>query len=334
MSHGIVKPFDRLFSTEGSEWHGYSEHVETIGETEADIVSFPILESPCFFRNPVTGKFQSIANRKTLVADLSHRDDLPEDDRFLPLHNPKDGYKPIENKAIFNALISAIQGFDVKITSMGTLESCGKFFISCNIGNDVISAPRDEKILGNLCLTTSHDGTMAFEAYDSTVRIVCMNTLRWSRSAAGEVGFKIYHTKNSGDQISKFPELLSAVLSGRQRLSGVFAYLYDIECDIEKARAIALGYLNSMNSENSKNAVSTRSANAADEIANLFKNGKGNQGKTLYDLLNGATEYWTSGDGTGKDNSDPLKKFYKAQFGMAAEHKENFIKVLSNPPVS
>lgn len=334
MSHGIVKPYDRLFSTEGTEWHGFSEHVESIGEAEANVLSFPIIESPCYFQNPVNGSFIRIPNRKTLVADLSHRTDLAEDERLLPLHNPKDGYKPIENREVFNATIQVIEGFDVKITSMGTLESCGKFFISCNIGQDVIQAPRGEKILGNLCLTTSHDGTMAFEAYDSTVRIVCMNTLRWSRGAAGEVGFKIYHTKNSGEQIAKFTELLAAVLAGREQLAEVFAYLYDIECKTEQARAIALGYLNSMNSANSKNACSTQAYNGADEITALFVRGAGNEGKNFYDLLNGATEYWTAGSGTGKKDDtadDRLKKFYKAQFGMAAEHKENFVRMLTNP---
>jgi hypothetical protein len=73
--------------------------------------------------------------------------------------------------------------------------------------------------------------------------------------------------------------------------------------------------------------LATRSRNAAEEIAMLFLRGQGNKGQTMYDLLNGATEYWSNGDGTGK-KADSLTKAYKAQFGGAAEHKTAFANFL------
>jgi len=75
--------------------------------------------------------------------------------------------------------------------------------------------------------------------------------------------------------------------------------------------------------------LSTRSLNAANSIADLFANGKGNNGKTLYDLANGATEYWTHGDGVGR-KADDITKSYKSEFGMAADHKSRFIELLAD----
>jgi O-acetyl-ADP-ribose deacetylase (regulator of RNase III) len=68
--------------------------------------------------------------------------------------------------------------------------------------------------------------------------------------------------------------------------------------------------------------------NAAREIADLFANGIGNNGRNLYDLANGATEYWTSGNGTGR-KANLASRVYRSQLGSAAEHKRNFIAMLA-----
>jgi hypothetical protein len=69
--------------------------------------------------------------------------------------------------------------------------------------------------------------------------------------------------------------------------------------------------------------------NAAREIADLFANGIGNNGRNLYDLANGATEYWTSGEGTGR-NASIASRTYRSQLGSAAEHKRRFIGMLAD----
>jgi hypothetical protein len=90
--------------------------------------------------------------------------------------------------------------------------------------------------------------------------------------------------------------------------------------------------------ETDKAELSTRSMNAAQGIATLFSRGIGNKGETLYDLANGATEYWTSGEGTGSTKVDRFGKpvtsradrAYRSQMGSAATHKESFVAMLAN----
>jgi hypothetical protein len=55
---------------------------------------------------------------------------------------------------------------------------------------------------------------------------------------------------------------------------------------------MAAGYF-AMTTDAKENKLSTRSYNAAREIARLAVSGIGNTGRSLYDLVNGATEYWT-----------------------------------------
>jgi hypothetical protein len=168
---------------------------------------------------------------------------------------------------------------------------------------------------------------MANEVFDSMIRIVCMNTFQWSRQAAADK-FKVYHTKNASFALEGLADLLNAILKGRAEAAEVMEYLANHKCDSNDALAMAAGYFCEA-TDSVK--LSTRAFNAATEIADLFSNGIGNAGRSLYDLLNGATEYWTSGNGTGKaGKTNTASRVYRSQLGQAAEHKVRFIGMLSD----
>jgi hypothetical protein len=244
---------------------------------------------------------------------------------LVPLHIPKAGYKVISNREIWNVMQKSLRDLDCKVTSVCTLERGKKFAISCDIGNSDLVINGD-KFKANLNFVTSHDGTIAMESFDSAIRIVCMNTFQWSRDAAENV-LKVYHTKNAEFALEGLGDLLNAILKGRLELVKVMEYLADHACDPNDALAMASGYF-CMTTDAKENKLATRSMNAAREIADLFANGIGNQGRNLYDLANGATEYWTSGNGTGR-KANLASRVYRSQLGSAAEHKRNFIAMLA-----
>ena len=168
---------------------------------------------------------------------------------------------------------------------------------------------------------------MAMETFDSAIRIVCMNTFQWSRNAAQDK-FKVYHTKNANFALDGLGDLLNAILKGRAELVEVMEHLASHKCDPNDALAMASGYF-AITTDAKDNKLSTRSLNAAREIARLAANGIGNVGKSLYDLANGATEYWTSGEGTGR-NASIASRTYRSQLGSAAEHKRRFVGMLAD----
>lgn len=323
MSHGIEKT-DLMLSTEGYSWHRLDRLVEKIDEETAAPLFFDVIESPLMVN--IDGQAVAMEGYKSLVADhRAVRPDLAPQDQLIPLHIPKDGYKVIKNKEIFHAAQEAIKEVDGKITSIMTLEAGKKFALTVNLGEDVLKVNNDE-IHAHLNFVSSHDGSLNLKAYDSTIRIVCMNTLRWSLEAAGEVGFTIRHTKNAEVALQNLPELVNNILKGRVNFKEVMEYLETCKVDSNEALAMAAGYFMV---ESGATKLSTRSLNAATEIVNLFAVGRGNKGQTLYDLANGATEYWTSGEGVGK-KADALTKSYKSEFGMAADHKNRFVELLAN----
>lgn len=320
--HGIEKPYDKVLSIEGTEWHQLADVEQVITEEQAKPLFFKILQSPALVN--IDGEQVNLENYKVLVADhRACRDDLS--DALVPLHIPKAGYQVIDNRQVWDVMSSALSDIDAKVTSVGTLEKGKKFFISADIGDSEQVINKD-KFKCYLNFVTSHDGTVAMNVYDSIIRIVCMNTFRWSMEAAGEVGFKVFHTKNADLAMSDLGNLVNAILKGRANLAEVMEYLASHKCDHNDALAMAAGYfcLATYKAE-----LATRSMNAAEEIAVLFSRGIGNKGESLYDLANGATEYWTSGNGTGRTLS-PANRVYRSAMGSAADHKQAFISMLAN----
>lgn len=329
MAHMIDEKYDRVYSIEGAEWHGLAIQKESIGDEEFSTLSHEIKEVEL---NPIIeGVPVAFPNHKLLVADVSKsRPDIVEAnpaDRFVPLHIPKAKYGVISNAQVIECMKQSFKDLGVKVTTAGTLEGLKKFFVSVDIGQSeqIINKDRFECFVNFI---SSHDGTISLDAYDSVVRIVCMNTLNASREAAGEAGFKVYHTKNAQIAMDGMAELFNAILKGRANLREVMEYLENHKCDQNDALAMAAGYF-CLDTE--KEEIAGRSYNAAQGIVNLFDRGLGNKGQTLYDLANGATEYWSSGDGVGKKGTtNGAQRAYRSMFGSAASHKEKFVAMLAN----
>lgn len=329
MPHGIVKPTDIILSTHSTEWHKLADLVPNIDDETIKPLLFPIMEEETYVS--VGGRQIKVPNRKTLVADLRGRSELPldspfylsEDQNLVPMHSPKDSYEPISNRDIWNGLLESIKDVGGRVVTAGTLNECAKFFVSVDIGHSE-SVVNGDEYLSYLNFITSHDGTLAAQAHDSNVRIRCWNTLVWSLAAAGQVGFKVYHTKNAPMGMKRFPELLNAVLLGRVEFKNHMEYLNSVPITFDEAKFIVLSYLKG---QSTVTDVSGHSINMAEEVQDSFKNGMGNKGQTLYDLFNGFTETYTHGSGVGK-KSQPADKYYKSNFGTASEKKHDFTNFL------
>lgn len=328
MSHGISK-YDVVFSVKSPEWHGLARVVESIGAPEIAVANFPIVEQTldCRLGDVVI----PMPDYKVLIADLRHREDLAVADQLVPLNIPKQGYTPISNLELYNQAVELCNaaGF-MSITTMGTLEGCRKFFISLDTGDSELKVKNHasgqvETVLSHINLINSHDSSLAGMIYDSMVRIVCMNTLRWSLASKGEAGGKVYHTRNAKLALDALVARIKDIIQGRTEYVHVMERLAETTVSREKGLNIVLAYLaTDPASGDQANKISARGFNTAEAIMDLYKNGKGNVGKSMYDLLQGATDYWTNGDGTGK-KTDRAAKVFKSEFGGAADHKNRFL---------
>jgi len=338
MGHGLIMPIDQVYSTEeyGYSWHQLDRIVnkDSIDIDDIREILPPIIEVQAAAKL-ADGTYKDLQGRKVLLADYSQvRDNIPEGmEAEVLLHTPKDSYGVISNEQWFDCLKKSIEGTDCKITSAMTIHGGLKFIASAKVGDNVMKIKRQngskDTILMNLIFATGHDGTMSGTAYDSGVRPICQNTFLASLMQKGDINLKVRHTKNASIAIENLPAVLNAILTSRVELKEVLEYLDSCKVDNNEALAMAAGYFLL---DAKEKTLTTRSLNAATEIVALFSRGAGNNGETLYDLWNGATEYWTSGEGTGR-NADQTTKRYKAAFGMASDHKRDFLNMLSDEEI-
>jgi hypothetical protein len=332
--HGLQLPIDKVYSTEeyGYSWHKLDNIVSKPSIEIEDIKEIlpPVIEVQAAAKLS-DGTYKDIEGRKILLADYSQvRDNLEGMESMVPLHIPKNSYGVISNQAWFECLQKSIEGTDCKITSAMTIHGGLKFIASARVGDNVLELKRAngslDKILMNLIFATSHDGTMSGIAYDSGIRPICQNTFHASLMNKGDINLKVRHTKNADIAIDNLPAVLNGILKNRVQLKEVLEYLDTCKVDQNEALAMAAGYF-LLDQEEKK--LSTRSMNAATEIVTLFSRGAGNNGESLYDLWNGATDYWSNGEGTGKKADEATKRF-KANFGLASDHKTRFLEMLSD----
>ena len=327
MSHGITE-LDSILVPEGSKyraWHGLEKRVgETI--TLRDAKERGLM--PRIVEGTVTaglaGQQVTLDNYKSLVA-------VTRDNGLVPLHISGNRYSIIQNEDVWRTMSEAFNGVDVehKLSCVGTLCGLKRFFISVELGGGSGFEVNGDKFYGNLNFVTSHDGSIAFRAYDSLIRIVCNNTLNWSIEGEKNMDFKVYHKGNAGDHCKKLGKYLNAVLTGRQHFVEAMEELESIQvADTDIEPVIAGYFLNLAFGRGEKlEEFSTRTRNQIDGIAQLARHGRGNRGKTLYDVWNGVTEYYTSGDGVGKTTSEGSRA-YSSEFGTGADRKEGLTRYL------
>lgn len=323
MAHKIEQPYDQVYSRVSREWHGMANLVNIINEETIKPILFPIIEGDITIS--IDGESVKMTD-KAIVADYRYRDDIPLGERIRGLSTMGKDYCVIDNRSIFNCVNQAINdhGLDAEIITAGSVRSGKSFFLSLQQSDASKEILKGDNWDFYLNLTTSHDGVDALLAYVCGFRTVCWNTLRAGVDSS-DSKVSIYHKKNAALQMNSLPEILLAMRNQQTEMIEALCYLAGITCSVEKAIRITAGYLSRLQDGNTE--FSVRSSGVVNDIVTTFQRGMGNRGETMYDLLNGVTEYYTSGKGTGQ-KSNLADRAFKANFGSAAEHKERFTELL------
>ena len=197
-------------------------------------------------------------------------------------------------KAFVEPLVS--EGL-LEVVNIGYLGTGSKVFLQAQMAEEFIVAGEAHK--GMISLMNAHDGTAALAAGVTDTRVICGNTFAM---AMGDMTTRLRHGKNLMDDASRISEVINFVNEGMARYS-------------EAAEVLASTKLTGSVMDNIIEETFNKpkeSIRAYNTIKSLAIAGRGNEGKTLYDVVNGITEYTTHY--AGKED----KRFASANFGRNA----------------
>lgn len=158
-----------LAFVEDVPWHGLGNELSTgasieTWKTEAGM-DWEIKESPVLFKTP-NGQ-QVYSDQKVL-----YRGDTNDQLAIVG-----DSYKVVQPGEVLEFFRDLVDMNGMKLSTAGVLFGGRRFWAMVDTGR-AAEVLKNDRIVGNLLLTTSCDGTMATNAVFTAVRVVCNNTLK------------------------------------------------------------------------------------------------------------------------------------------------------------
>ena len=343
MSHLILEN-DLTFSTGGKEWHGLA--VEATPEEMPGLIRANLdlkIRELSLFGKAENGEEIAFPDHKVLAIDASAIQPHPGREKhpaaLTPIHCPKQGYQPLENLQFFEIAEKAFSdlGIPMPVETAGTLGNMARFYFSVDASAlGAIKTPDGQAIRAFLSFLTSHDGFIAPSIFDSYIRVVCANTFGFVMRELHNFALVGKHTSGGLASLDNLGKALENWMAGKAEVEKAMERLANVALSRDAMREVAAGYFFSdaiaSGSRIPDNVtMTTQSFNATEEITQLARTGSGNRGESAFDLWNGATDYWSNGNGAGSIRVGLAKRVARAQFGGAADHKAAFSRYIFNP---
>lgn len=139
---------------------------------------------------------------------------ITREDNGQVLSVQKDSYALVQNEQLIR-LAEALHE-DASMDAVVVLQEGRKVAFTARINGVQGEVVKNDEVHQYFVGTTSHDGTIAFQALFSPIRVVCMNTLSATLRYADRSGaaskrqrMSIRHTTNANALIDKLPEIIS-----------------------------------------------------------------------------------------------------------------------------
>jgi hypothetical protein len=291
-------------------WHKLTQIEPKIDKTNCRIL-YPMTIEPLFFKNTAGDYVQG--NGRQIVA---------QDDGF-PIGRPVGtDYKLIDNSQIWEAVEQGLAGTKHEIVSCGTVNDRSLGFVSVKIADEFRAANRDTKSVMNVLW--GHGGNRAVIARTGFTVVVCENTFNMAMREKSDFKLSIRHTAKAN--VLDLGKAIDAHVGVVAEFKNAMDELHSVDVKTDDARKIFAGFLAGDEIPETKTGIS-RFTNTLDTVQNLFLTGKGNQGRTMADVFNGVTDFYSheSSGGTSR-----WKQFVSSEFGAGDTKKTEFFRVLSD----
>lgn len=268
MAHGITTEDSMVSGNNMTPWHG-------LGTVVAGLMTAKECIKEAGLEWEVKGEPMFDATGKEIPEFIAN---IRQDTRRC-LGVVKGRYNIIQNTELFDFFDNVVSQGESVYETAGSLHAGRVVWMLCRLNEGMMV--RGDKFTNYAMLYTSHDGTKPLVAKIVQTRVVCANTLSVAlRESGNEI--RIRHTKTYQNKVEEAQRVLGIVKSHSKNMKEMLEKMAQKKVDADSANA----FLASLVPEESKQAEKAR-----ESMFSLFRNGKGNEGKSAYDLLNGVTEF-------------------------------------------
>jgi len=191
-------------------------------------------------------------------------------------------YKIVQNAECFSFFDGLIEQGLAKFERAYSTHNGAKVNVVADLGDFY---PAGDKSRKQLILRTSHDGTGSISVFYIAFRLSCTNQLNGAERKAFKV--KIRHTASFNTKLHQAREVMGISDQYYRWFEEQAGKLTNKAINHSDANKLIKIILPAKDKEN----ISVRLQNQWCDILYLHKYGKGNNGKTAWDLYNGVTEY-------------------------------------------
>jgi phage/plasmid-like protein (TIGR03299 family) len=222
-----------------------------------------------------------------------------------------DDYEVLANSDLKQLIKPMVDEQLLTVTNTGYLNGGRKVFVQAEIAQDYEVAGFKHK--GFITLLNSHDGTTKVAVGPTCVRVICGNT--FSQSYA-ELGEKFRHGAGVTENFLSSKTVIDFVNDAMRRYSEQVETLAAAPCSagqFEKAIETITG----------KEVANVREKMVL-KLKDLFRNGQGNEGRTMADAFNAWTDL-----ASNHSRKSPTSRYFYSNFGAGAKVNARAMRVLT-----
>lgn len=249
---------------------------------------------------------------------------IVREDTNAPLSVMSDSYQPIQNAEAFEFFDSVVGEGQAIYDTAGALHGGRRVWIMARLPKSIFI--EGDELERNILLVTSHDGSSTLKMMHVTTRVVCQNTLSIALSNAKHC-ISILHRANYKTRVAEAQRALKISYGYFDQLGLLIAELAKSPFARDEMRGFTEKLLPIADGDKSP-----RIEKARGEIADLFKRGAGNRGRTKWDALNAVTEFVDHHRSYGRTQHGTKEetRFASTLFGSGADIKSRAVSLLTN----
>jgi phage/plasmid-like protein (TIGR03299 family) len=221
-------------------------------------------------------------------------------DNKVPLNIVRTRYTPVNTAEMLRPFDDVVKKYGLIYENAGIIADGAKCWVAARFPEEYALKyrPSDKLVNRIMCLIT-HDSSSRNSFFAINKRIFCNNQFSYIASKAKSSDAWIAHTVNYRNRLEKSTMNIDFMINAGKNFLDIANKLNDTFFSVNEATTFTEILFPDRNTPNKKRETE-RLQNRRDTVLHLFAQGKGNIGRTRWDMFNAVTEFMDHHNNTQK----------------------------------